>query len=127
MRIARAICVRVMYAVRRYPLNWTTFKGHCAAGHEKVFNYFRHFITAVSEQPVTTHSDAKTATDPVKDYCGNQSRPAPEKESCDGSKMRNNQKNASAPINGVSSQPVSLQCDFQIQLDPPEQPFVVMS
>ena len=49
MWIVLAICVRMMYAVRHYPLDWTTFEGHCAASHEKVFNHFRHFVTAVGQ------------------------------------------------------------------------------
>src|SRR6185503_13062862 len=28
MWITRPICMRMMYAVRHYPFNWTTFKGH---------------------------------------------------------------------------------------------------
>jgi hypothetical protein len=47
MRIARAISVRMMYAVSHQPLNGTTFESQRAAGDEKVFNQFRHFVTAV--------------------------------------------------------------------------------
>jgi hypothetical protein len=56
----------------------------------------------VSEQPVPAHADAKTSTHPVKDERGNHRRPAPEPESRDGSKMRDNKKNGCAPINPTS-------------------------
>jgi hypothetical protein len=69
MWIVRAICVGVVYAVRHYPLNWTTFEGQRAAGDEKVFNQFRHFVTAMGYQPVIAHADTKTAADPVKHDC----------------------------------------------------------
>ena len=49
MWIARAICVRMVYAVRHYPLNWTTFERHRAASDQKVFNEFRHLVTAVGQ------------------------------------------------------------------------------
>jgi hypothetical protein len=49
MWITRPICMRMMYAVRHYPFNWTTFKGHCAAGYEKVFNQLRHPVTAMGQ------------------------------------------------------------------------------
>jgi hypothetical protein len=55
----------------------------------------------MSKQPMPTHADTKTSTHPVKDERGNHRSPAREKESRDGSKMRNNQKNACAPINGT--------------------------
>jgi len=61
----------VVYAVRHDPLNWSTFEGHRTASHKKVLNHFRDFITAMSEQPVPTHSDTKTSTHPVKDDRGN--------------------------------------------------------
>jgi hypothetical protein len=92
-----------MYPVRHNPLNWSTFESQRPASDQKVFNRFRHFITAMSEQPVPTHPDTKTSAHPVKDDGGNHRRPAPEEESCDRSKMRNNEKNACAPINGTSS------------------------
>jgi hypothetical protein len=98
VRIARFIRVGVMYPVRHSPLNGSTFEGQRTAGHKKVFNHFWDFITAMSKQSVPTHADAKTSAHPVKDDRGNERRPAPEKESCDSSKMRNNEKNAGAPI-----------------------------
>jgi hypothetical protein len=104
--------------VRHDPLDWSTFKSHRAAGHKKVFNHFRNFITAVSEQSVPPHADTKTSTHPVKNDRGNYSRPAPEKESCDGSQMRNNEKNASAPVNLRSSRrygfSVILRCQSKL-------------
>jgi len=92
-----------VYAVRHYPLNWTAFKGQGAAGDEEVFDYLWHFITAMSEQPVPTHADTKTATHPVKDDRNDHCRPTPEKESRDGSKMRNNQKDPGAPVDAPFS------------------------
>jgi hypothetical protein len=105
-----------MYAVRHNPLNWSTFEGQCTAGHKKVFNYFWNFITAVSEQPVPAHTDAETSAHPVKDDRGNKSRPAPEEESCDSSKMRNNEKNAGAPICPGSSRRFSFRVILRCQL-----------
>src|ERR1044072_7481815 len=81
VRVACFICVCVVYPVRHYPLNRSAFERHRAAGHQKVFDRFRHFITAVSEQPVPTHADAKTSTDPVKDERGYHRGPTPEPES----------------------------------------------
>jgi len=91
--------VCVVYSVCHNPLNWSTFEGQRPASHKKVFNHFGDFITAVSQQPVPTHADTKTSTYPIKDDRGNHRRPAPEKESCDGSKMRKNKKNAASPVN----------------------------
>jgi hypothetical protein len=93
----------MMDAVRHHPLNWTTFEGQRTAGHKKVLNHFGDFIPAMSEQPVPTHADTKTSAHPVKDDRRNKRRPAPEKESCDSSKVRNNEKNAGAPIRRRSS------------------------
>src|SRR5215217_923940 len=49
MWITCLICMRMVYAVRHYPLNWTTFKSHCGASHQKVFNQLRHLVTAVGQ------------------------------------------------------------------------------
>jgi hypothetical protein len=53
----------------------------------------------VSEQSVPTHADTQTSTYPVKKDRGNYRRPAPEKERCHSSQMRNDEKNAVGPIN----------------------------
>src|SRR6185369_17224512 len=66
MWIVRTICVGVVYTVRHYPLNGTTFESQRAAGYEKVFNHFRHFVTAVGYQPVIAHADTQTTANPVK-------------------------------------------------------------
>src|ERR1044071_8533042 len=98
MRIARAISVRMMYAVSYQPLNGTTFESQRAAGYEKVFNQFRYLVTAMGKQPMIAHADTKTPANPVKDHSGDYSRPAPKKKCCDGAKMRANQKNPGSPI-----------------------------
>jgi hypothetical protein len=64
----------------------------------------------VSEQSVPTHADTKTSTHPVKNDRGNDRGPTPEKESRDGSSMRNNQKNRTAPIYVASFR----QCGFSV-------------
>ena len=102
MRIAWLIGVGVVYSVRHYPLNWSTFERQRTAGDQKVFNRFRHCITAVREQPVPTHADAQARTDPIKDERRNHRRPAPEEQSGDGRKMGNNEKDRCAPVNGIS-------------------------
>src|SRR6185369_1657145 len=76
-----------------HPLNWTTLKRHCAAGHEKVFDYFRHFVTAVCQQPMITHADTQTARNPVENNRGKYGRPAPEEKRCDSPKMGAREKN----------------------------------
>src|ERR1043165_6807823 len=97
MRIACAISVGVVYAMRHYPLNGTTFESERAAGDEKVFNQFRHFVTAMGKQPVIAHADTKTTANPVKHNSSNYRRPTPEEERCDGAKMGANQKGRGAP------------------------------
>jgi hypothetical protein len=99
MWITLAICVGVMYAVRRNPLNGSTFERQASAGHKKVFNQLRAFVTAVSKQPVIAHTDTETPTNPVKDDSSDDRRPTPEKQSCDCSNMRNDQEDRIAPIN----------------------------
>ena len=49
MRIAGAICVRMMYAMRYDPLNRTAFERERAADRQKIFNCFRNFITAMGK------------------------------------------------------------------------------
>src|SRR6185503_20585471 len=98
MRISCSICVRVMYAVRYYPLDWTTLECEGATGHQKILNQFWHFVAAMSKQPVIAHTDTQTAANPVKDNCGNHCRPAPKEKRCNRSKMRAHQENATAPI-----------------------------
>jgi hypothetical protein len=49
MWITRPVGMLMMDAVRRYPFDWTTFKGHRAAGYEKVFNQLRHSVTTMSQ------------------------------------------------------------------------------
>jgi hypothetical protein len=97
MRIARTICVRMMYAVRYYPLDWTTFESHRAASHQKVFDEFRDLVTAVGQQPVIAHADT-TAANPIQDNGGDDGWPAPEKERCDCSEMGAHEEYRSAPI-----------------------------
>src|SRR5919112_471406 len=70
VRIAGTICVRMVYAMRHYPLNWPTFERQRAARRKKIFDCLRNFITAMGQQPVKTHADAETSTDPVKHNCG---------------------------------------------------------
>jgi hypothetical protein len=98
MRIALTICVRMMYAVRDYPLDWSTFQSHRAASHQEVFDEFRDLVTAMSQQPVVAHADTKTAANPVKDNCGDDRGPAPEKGCCDCSEMGDHEKYPSTPI-----------------------------
>src|SRR6185369_14211124 len=98
MWIVRAISVGVVYAVRHYPLNGTTFERQRAAGNEKVFNQFRYFVTAVGYQPVIAHADTKTTANPVKHDSSYYRRPTPKEERCDGAKMGANQKDRGAPI-----------------------------
>jgi len=98
MWITGAICVRMMQAVRSHPLYWTTLEGHCAAGHEKVFDYFRHFVGAVGQQPVITHAGTKTACNPVENNCGKYGGPAPEEKRSDSTKMGAREKNPHSRI-----------------------------
>src|SRR5215213_587312 len=98
MGIACLICMRMVYAVRHYPLDWTTFESQRGAGHQKVFNCFRHLVTAVRQQTVIAHPDAQTRTNPVKDYRGDDGRPTPKKKRCNRSKMGDNKKDPGAPI-----------------------------
>src|SRR5688500_19496633 len=95
MRIPFSICMSVMYAVRYDPLDWPSFERHRTAGHEEVFDKFWNFVATMSEQPMPAHSDTQTAAYPVKDDCRNHGRPTPEKESCDGSKMRRSEEHTS--------------------------------
>ena len=82
--------------------------------------YDGEFSTALMERlnalidagPFEIHADAKTSTYPVKDDCGNDSRPAPEKERCDRSEMRSGEKNCVCPINRVSFR----RCVFSVVL-----------
>src|SRR6185369_13932305 len=99
VRVADTICVRMVYAVRHYPLNWPTLERERAAGHKKIFNRFRNFITAMGQQPVKSHADAETSANPVKHYRRDHRGPAPEKESCDRRSMRKNQEDPVCPIN----------------------------
>jgi hypothetical protein len=105
MRIARAISVRMMYTMSHQPLNGTTFESQGAAGYEKVFNQFRHFVTAMGKQPMIAHADTKTPANPVKNYSGDYSRPTPKEKCCDGAKMGANKKNRGAPI---ASRPIDF-------------------
>src|SRR5688572_2626465 len=98
MRVACTICVRMMYAVRYHPLDWTTFESHRAASHQKIFDEFRDLVTAVRQQPVIAHTDTKTAAHPIQDDGGDDGGPAPEKERCDCSEMGAHEKYPSAPI-----------------------------
>jgi hypothetical protein len=79
VRVAGTICVRVVYAVRHGPLNWSTLECDRAARHKKICNGFWNFISAMRQQPVKSHADAKTAANPVKYQRRDHSRPAPEK------------------------------------------------
>jgi hypothetical protein len=113
MRIARAIGVRMMYAVSHHPLNGTTFESQGAAGNEKVFNQFRYFVTAMGKQPMIAHADTKTAANPVKNYSGDYSRPAPKEQCCDGAKMSANEENSGSPIasDPIDVRPLVRRCD----------------
>jgi len=96
--IARSICVRMMYAVRHNPLDWTTFKGHRAASHEKVLDQLWHLVTAVRKQPVIAHTNTKTASDPVKDDSRQYGGPAPEKKRYNCSNVGNSEETPGTPI-----------------------------
>src|SRR5438132_11874631 len=81
MRVAGLVSMRMMDAMRRDPLNRTTFDRQHATGHEEIFNHFRHFVTTMSDKPVKAHADTKTASNPVKNHCADHRPPAPAKES----------------------------------------------
>ena len=98
MRIARPISVCMMYAVSHQPLNGTTFESQCSAGNEKVFNQFCYFLTAMVKQTVIANAYTKTPANPVKNYSGDYSRPAPKEKCCDGAKMGANKENTHSPI-----------------------------
>jgi hypothetical protein len=102
VRVAGTICVRVVYAVRHGPLNWSTLECDRAARHKKICNGFWNFISAMRQQPVKSHADAKTAANPVKYQRRDHSRPAPEKESGYRCYMRKNNKDSVCPINTKS-------------------------
>src|SRR6185503_6129181 len=99
VRVAGTISVRMVYAMRHHPLNRPALERQRAARRKKVFNWFWNFITAMGQQPVISHADTETSRDPVKHHCGNQRRPAPEKERCDCCKMCKDQENSICPIN----------------------------
>ena len=98
VRIARAISVRMMYAVSHQPLNGTAFESQRPAGNEKVFNELRYFVTAVSKQPMIAHADTQAPANPVKNYSGDYGRPAPKEKCCDGAKMGGNEESRGSPI-----------------------------
>src|SRR3989475_3466199 len=98
MRVAGLIRMRMMDAMRRNPLNRATFDRQHATGHEEIFSQFRHFVTTMSDKPMKAHADAKTAGNPVKNDCADHRRPAPEKESCYGGRVGDNEESSSAPV-----------------------------
>src|SRR5205823_4466052 len=98
MRVAGLVSMGVMDAMRRNPLNRTTFDRQHATGHEEIFKQFRHFVTTMSDKAVKAHADTKTAGNPVKNHCAHHRRPTPEKESCDGGRMGHNEESSSAPV-----------------------------
>jgi hypothetical protein len=96
--ITGTIGMRMVNAMRHDPLNWPTLECERAAGYEKIFNWFRDFITAMRKQPVKAHADAETSADPIKHERGEHGRPAPEKESRYSRYMRNDKENCIRPI-----------------------------
>ncbi len=79
MRIACTIGVRMVYAVRHDPLDWSTLQCEGSASHEEILDKFRDLVAPVSDQPMVAHANPQTAADPIKQNRGNHRRPAPEK------------------------------------------------
>src|SRR5437667_9249051 len=89
MGIAIFIRMSMMNAVCGHPLNRATFDCQSATNDEKIFDHFRHAITAMRQQTVKTHSNPETSRNPIKYGSRNDGRPAKEKECCDRRSMRN--------------------------------------
>src|SRR3954463_1915636 len=58
VRIARAIGMLMMDAVRRHPADRSTFKREARAGGEEIFEPFRALVAAMSQQAMVAHTDA---------------------------------------------------------------------
>src|SRR5437870_5121262 len=98
MRIACAVCMRVMDPMRGNPLDRATFEGQRPASHQEIFHQLWHLVTTMSNQPVKAHADTQTAGDPVENDCTDYRGPTPEKESYDGGSVSANQKDPIAPF-----------------------------
>ncbi len=68
MRIADAVRMGVVNAVRRDPLDRAAFERQRPAANQKIFDELWHFVAAMSDEPVEPHTYAQAAGDPVKDH-----------------------------------------------------------
>jgi hypothetical protein len=87
-----------MHSMRGGPLNRAALERHRGAGYQKIFDRFRDFVTAMSEQAMITHAHAEATGDPVKQHRGNYCGPTPEPQSCESGKVKDAQENTLIPI-----------------------------
>src|ERR1051325_5460389 len=66
VRVALAIRVRMMDAVRRDPLNRSAFDRQRTANNQKVFDQFWDFVTSMRNQSMKSHPDAQAAGNPIE-------------------------------------------------------------
>src|SRR6185295_9363999 len=89
MGIPRAIRVRVMHPMCCNPLYRSTLEGQRATCHQKIFHWFRYFVTTVSKQPMIAHADTQATGNPVKNDAGYYCLPAEEKKRDHGTGVEN--------------------------------------
>src|SRR5579862_9526351 len=75
VRIAFLIGELMMNAVSRDPENRSTFKGKSCTDGQEIFHPLRSFVSAMSEQAVVPHADAKAAGNPPEKTCDQECLP----------------------------------------------------
>src|SRR5215470_8216919 len=99
VRIAFFVRVLMVHAMRCNPRNRPAFDRKRAASRQNVLHPFGGFESAVSQQTVVAHSDAKAACNPVNDDRENKSFPRKEKECRKGKNMKGDEESSDAPNN----------------------------
>jgi len=88
VRVAFMVRVLMMDAVSGYPEDRTTFKRHCAAHGDEVFDPTWRLVAAVREQAMVGHADAYVDREEVGDGESSQVFPGKKEESRDRSDVK---------------------------------------
>ena len=103
-RMGVALLVRklMMNAVRRYPENRAALERQRGTPGEEIFHPLRRLISAMRQQPVIAHADAKAAGNPPKKNGYEERLPGKEKERRNGARMKQDHGGSRAPIEAVT-------------------------
>src|SRR5258707_12289129 len=101
MRVTVLVRKLVMNAMRRNPENRSAFESESRTPGKKLFHPLGRLVSAMRQQPVIAHADAKAPGNPPQKNGDEECFPGEEKQRCNRADVKQAHRDCSTPVNAV--------------------------